>query len=199
MQSQWGQDKWVCDLFNCKERGFFLDIGAYDGITISNTYFLEQKLGWFGILVEPNPAEFTKLKKTRFNKSEHACIAPQDGPVNLILNGWSSGIDAAYTDDAVLKCTDKVTVEGITFNTLFSRNRVPEFIDYMSLDIEGGEFEVLKTFPFNRHKLGALTVEHNAHLGPKNKQKQLNIRQLLEAEGYKYHHTHEADEYYVLA
>ena len=50
--SQVGQDKWVCEYFNYKKGGFFLDIGAADGITINNTYYLEKELEWKGICIE---------------------------------------------------------------------------------------------------------------------------------------------------
>ena len=194
--SQWGQDKWVVDLFKNKRNGYFLDIGAYDGKTISNTYYLEKELDWKGILIEPNPDEFNKLIKIRANPAEQVCITPIDSKVKLILNGWFSGVDAEYTDYIPNK-SNQIEVNGLSFETLLNKYNSPNIIDYMSLDIEGGEYEVLKTFPFNKYKILSMTVEHNAHIGEKQKNKQRLIRELLNNNGYKYDHTHEADDYFI--
>ena len=64
--SQIGQDEYyINNIINNKKNGIFLDIGAHDGITLSNTYYLESILGWKGICVEPNPEIFQKCKKNR--------------------------------------------------------------------------------------------------------------------------------------
>jgi len=61
--SQLGQDKWVLEKLDYKENGFFIEIGAYDGITLSNTYSLEKDFGWDGICVECNPEIIPLLPK----------------------------------------------------------------------------------------------------------------------------------------
>lgn len=60
--SQVGQDRWVINYFGENYKGFFIDIGAYDGISISNTYALE-KLGWKGICVDANISCEKNLKR----------------------------------------------------------------------------------------------------------------------------------------
>ena len=75
-----------------------------------------------------------------------------------------------------------ITINCSRLDTLFSINNVPKKIDYMSLDIEGYEFEALKTFPFMTHKCSLITVEHNLYCdGPENKNK---INELLTKNGY---------------
>lgn len=60
--SQAGQDKYLIEnIYKNKEKGFFIDIGAHDGITYSNTYYLEKELGWSGICIEPNPKIYKQL------------------------------------------------------------------------------------------------------------------------------------------
>lgn len=196
--SQFGQDKWVCEYLNNKRNGYFLDIGAYDGVKLSNTYYMEKELGWNGILVEPQPDQFSKLTSVRKSHAEQACIVPKDGPVELILNDMCSGVNAEYTDDDTKGINSVCSVNGITFDTLFKRYNTPKIIDYMSLDIEGGEYEVLKTFPFENYSIRVITVEHNAHLGKKNQIKRENIYNLLTSKGYFLYCSYHCDDYYVL-
>ena len=60
--SQFNQDKFIFEnFFPVKSDGVFVDIGAHDGITLSNTWFFENYLGWTGYCFEPNPSLFAKL------------------------------------------------------------------------------------------------------------------------------------------
>ena len=61
--SQIGQDRFIDEFFNKKENGFFVDVGANEGVRISNTYFLEKVRNWKGICIEPLPVEFKELQK----------------------------------------------------------------------------------------------------------------------------------------
>ena len=63
--SQAGQDKWVDDFFKSKKDGYFLDIGAYDGIHLSNTYYLENELGWDGLCIDADADVYNNLDKNR--------------------------------------------------------------------------------------------------------------------------------------
>jgi len=199
-KSQWGQDKWVAELFSHKRELFFLDIGAYDGETISNTYYLEKELNWKGILIEPNPYEYNKLIKVRTNPSEQICISNIEGPVKFILNGWSSAINENFTDDEILKLrnsNNEIEIQSYKIETILNKHNTPKIIDYMSLDVEGGEFEILNSFPFNDYKIMAMNVEHNAHLGKKSIEKRQLIKELLLNHDYKFHHSYEADDFYI--
>ena len=74
--SQYGQDAFLYNkIFAYKAgNGIFIDVGAYDGITFSNTYLFE-KLGWTGICIEPDPSSFEVLKKTRNCILENCAIS----------------------------------------------------------------------------------------------------------------------------
>src|SRR3972149_7086762 len=64
--SQYQQDKWLYEnIFKNNTNGFFVDIGASDGIKFSNTYFFEKMLGWNGVCVEPLPDIYKRLIKNR--------------------------------------------------------------------------------------------------------------------------------------
>lgn len=167
--SQVGQDIWVLDKI---KKGYFLEIGAYDGIKFSNSLLLEEN-GWEGLLIEANPIHENSIKKFRKNPYLITAIAGYDGQI-----GFENS-----------NCTGaKISNKGITVNcsrldTLFSINNVPRKIDYMSLDIEGYESEALKTFPFMTHICSLITVEHNLYCdGPENKNK---INEILTSNGYK--------------
>lgn len=75
-QSQCGQDKWIVEnLMPDSRQGFFVDIGAHDGISFSNTYFLESVMNWDGIAIEPIPEIFERLKKNRKCHLINGCIS----------------------------------------------------------------------------------------------------------------------------
>ncbi|MGA7325327.1 MAG: FkbM family methyltransferase [Rhodomicrobium sp.] len=78
--SQYGQDKWIAEvLFPGKRNGVFVDIGAHDGVSFSNSYFLENNLGWTGIAVEPIPRAIQKLCAIRRCEVVQGCVAGQSG------------------------------------------------------------------------------------------------------------------------
>ena len=79
-RSQAGQDLWVFgEVFNEQRNGFFLDVGAHDGVAISNTYILENRYDWRGICIEANPDTFEVLKKIdAANASMRASIRPRE-------------------------------------------------------------------------------------------------------------------------
>src|SRR5262245_35267462 len=73
--SQAGQDAWVInEVFGRKKNGFFVDIGATDGIDINNTYMLEKRHGWTGICIEPDPEFFRALRRNRSCICVNACL-----------------------------------------------------------------------------------------------------------------------------
>src|SRR5215472_7304519 len=79
-RSQVGQDLWVFgEVFNEQRNGFFLDIGAGDGVDLSNTYILENRYGWRGICIEANPDAFEVLRKNRCCQCVNACVDQAEG------------------------------------------------------------------------------------------------------------------------
>lgn len=175
--SQAGQDKWVCELLNFKRDGFFVDIGAYDGVKFSNSYTLEL-LGWKGICVEANKKNFNNLQAIRMSVNINAALTH--------FNGYSSFIENDMYGSTIIKPDDNIlniaVVESKTMGTILSDYHAPSIIDYLSLDIEGGEAAALSVFPFDQYKIRALTVEHNFYnSGPANKNK---IYGILTEAGY---------------
>jgi FkbM family methyltransferase len=155
--SQSNQDKWVCALLEDKMNGYFIDIGAYDGVNTSNTYTLEKYLNWNGICIEANLQSFNSLKNNRNCKCVHAAVSDNNGICKF-------GFDSINSGDNNVNC--------FTLDHILKINDVPEEIDYLSIDIEGHEHTVFSVFDFSKWKIKLMTVEHNLYCsGDNNKNK----------------------------
>ena len=187
--SQMGIDELVLEKY---KNGFFLDVGCFDGEFISNTHKLE-KYGWSGLCVDAFPINFEKRPKSKviqavlgsekninveFTKSKYPEIS---GITNhLSSKNWEHYIE------------EKITLKTSVLQDILKENKVPNFIEYFNLDIEGMEYEILKSFPFEKYKFGILSIEHNYQ-----EPKRTNIRKLLEANGYKLEKQVKTDDVYV--
>lgn len=159
--SQAGQDLWVFgEVFNEKRGGYFLDLGAHDGVFISNTYLLERRYNWTGVCVEANPDSFRKLKTNRKVTCVHACLDSIEGFVNFTKRDVMGGIVSEDTDN---KSEDEpgevIRIETKTLERVLIENNAPSEIDYLSIDIEGAEERVLGTFNFNNYRFKCMTIE----------------------------------------
>jgi FkbM family methyltransferase len=196
--SQIGQDLEVLKFYNNKTEGFFIEIGASDGIEFSNTLLLEKMYNWKGICVEPIPKRFELLCKNRpnsicydkavYNESNKQVIFDIANDYDL-LSGISNNIDHhKHTVDAN---KTQIIVTTISFNDLLEKSNAPTFIDYLSLDTEGSEFEILKSVDLQKYTFGLIDVEHN-YAQPRRTQ----IRDLLTSNGYEYIRENRMDDCY---
>jgi hypothetical protein len=195
--SQMGQDKWVSEVvFPGVTNGFFLDVGSGDGTFMSNTKALEQR-GWTGICVDPFPRNMQDrscqiFKEVVFSKAGERVKfwAAEE------WREWSGIVDTLEPlhKENMHKETAPRIVEftTVTLAEILERAKAPRFIHYVSLDIEGGEINALKGFPFDKYEIGALTVEHNFA-----EPKRSEIKALMESHGYKRVHTLDRDDCYV--
>jgi FkbM family methyltransferase len=169
--SQVKQDRWVLEILKHKKNGYFLDIGAYDGIHFSNSYLLEEEFLWNGLLVEANPVNYNLLLNNR-PRSININVAISDKCGITVINNSSMSSKILSNNNQ-----SNTEIEQITFKKLFEKYQVPTTIDYMSLDIEGYESKALSQFPFHSHICLTITVEHNLYLdGNTNK---INIQNIL--------------------
>ena len=175
--SQVGQDKWVCEHFNFKKNGYFLDLGAYDGIDLSNTYYLEKELEWKGICVEASREIYKTLKNNRTNLCVNKAIFKEN--TKLRFNAAGMGGRISLLGSEFTEMIDSTTIE-----LLLKENNAPKVIDYISLDIEGNEYDALLGFPFNEYQVGLWTVEHNLHGGGNGLALKNNIFSILTKNGY---------------
>jgi len=193
--SQFGQDLDVLDFYKNKKDGFFIEIGAHNGVTGSNTYLLE-KTGWKGICVEPMPEIFKSLL---INRPKSLCCdlavynsSDKDVVFDIFETNVLSGIsEHLKISEKYNKKQKSIIVKTITLNDLLLKYNAPLFIDYMSLDTEGSEFEILKSVDLTKYIFGIIHVEHN-FIQPKRSQ----IKQLLIDNGYEFIKTNNVDDYY---
>jgi FkbM family methyltransferase len=166
-KAQLNQDLWVIAETRRKRRGFFVEIGAFDGILHSNTYLLEKELDWTGILVEPNPGWHDLLRQRRSAALSTKAISSRRGTVDFVAvrnEPALSGLAAhAYDDKHAARRGDAgvISVETTTVGDLLEEHAAPQHIDYVSIDTEGSEFEILSAFDFNRYRVDLISVEHN--------------------------------------
>jgi FkbM family methyltransferase len=188
--SQFNQDLWVLSLYP-EQKGFFLDIGCCDGERISNTYLLEQS-GWIGIAADPFPTNFQNRPNTIL---ETVAIFSEESTVSFSKAGDVGGITdllGFWKDAPTVKGADKVEQKAITLEQLLDKHNAPSFIHYLSLDTEGSEYEILKTFPFDKYSFGCITVEHNNE-----EPKRSNIISLLQQNKYKLVKQDNVEDYFV--
>ena len=151
MNSQIGQDEWVLRTLNYKRGGYFLDIGAFDGVQISNTWYMEKNLDWTGICIEAGAENYKGLVKNRNCTCLNLALFNKNSIVEFAEN-WTVG-----------KIGAGQSIVSITFPKLLKKYNVPKVIDYISLDIEGMEYEVLKLFPFKSYHVNCWSIEYNAY------------------------------------
>jgi FkbM family methyltransferase len=157
--SQSNQDKWVCEYLKFKSNGYYLDIGAYDGIQTSNTFVLEKELNWSGICIEANPFVFKRLCENRNSLNINLAVTDYKGVCN-------------FNEDSICNKNFGYQIECDTLNNILEKKCTTNKIDYLSIDIEGAEFDALKNFDFNNWQIDLITIEHNLYLnGPSNKNK----------------------------
>jgi FkbM family methyltransferase len=166
-----GQDKWVVEkIFKHRRNGFFVDIGANDGMDINNSYYLEQQLGWSGICVEPMPKVFAALARNRKCTCVHGCVAAQDGEVEFLevegsemLSGLASTLNAAHQERITGHRINKLKLPGFSLTTLLRNHNVAE-VDFMSIDTEGSEMEILRNFDWQGGaRIKVICVENTYH------------------------------------
>lgn len=148
-------DKFICEYFNYKRRGYYVECGAVDGIINSSCYFLEKYLNWNGVCVEGNPTEFNKLEKNR----NAACVSnpisknsDQEIEYNICKSKYLSGIkdNISLNNNYRLNKFKKqysilktLKLKSISLCELLDTNNSPIFIDCLCMDIEGSEYDVL--------------------------------------------------------
>ena len=160
------QDIFVDFVFQ-KSGGSFCEFGATDGISLSNTHYLENHLGWSGVLAEPARQWHVSLRESRPNAAiDTRCVYSRSGErveFREARNGEYSTIQGYGGGDAHgAKREDGQTyeVDTVSLDDLLAEHGVSG-LDYLSVDTEGSELEILSSFDFGRVRPGVLTVEHN--------------------------------------
>jgi FkbM family methyltransferase len=162
--SQAGQDFWVAgEVFNEKQQGFFVDCGAADGLTISNTALLEQQFGWTGICIEADAAYYQALCRNRRATCIHACLDGEVRDVEFCQRQLLGGIVGTDVDNPPptggLATGPTIRLRTRTLAEILEACGAPATIDYLTMDVEGAEERILLGFPFERYLFRCLTIE----------------------------------------
>jgi FkbM family methyltransferase len=180
--SQFGQDRFVAEsLFGGKRGGFFVEAGAGDGLWISNTLLLERQYDWTGILIEPTSA-FAALERNRPHCiCDNSCLAAEHKQVTMVEisdRGQEQLSPHAHRNLLLSRAVENVAPfdlstmnsywgtaqkgyvkEAVPLASVLRKHGAPPEIDYLSLDVEGFEYEILRAFPFDEFQFGCLGIE----------------------------------------
>lgn len=165
--SQIFQDLFALSVSGFKKNGFFVEFGATNGLHLSNSLLLEKQFAWSGILAEPAKKWHAALKENRTAHIEFDCVWRKTGETltfNEADDGELSTIDSFSTVDKHSEARQhgaRYDVSTISLYDMLKKHNAPQFIDYLSIDTEGSEYEILNAFDFSAYRFGCITVEHN--------------------------------------
>lgn len=188
--SQLGQDILTLAVFGEKHQGYFVEFGGLDGIENSNTYLLEKNHAWQGLLAEPARIFHERLSKNRQCQIDQRAVTGTTGQilefketnVELGLSGLTEYFHPRdrHTDNRKHSAGNVYTVSTVSLADLLDQHQAPDHIEYISIDTEGSELEILRSFDFNRWHIDMITVEHNYVAENRDE-----IRFLLEKNGFR--------------
>ncbi len=183
-KSQWGTDKIVNEIFS-DQSGTFIEVGSHNGVSLSNTFYLEKMKDWTGLLVEPIPELVQESKHNRWCPVFQGCVSDFNGKADFLrIHGYSemmSGLkdkihpdikqrinseitfaQSAHKDGSTsYNCkTDLIEVECKTLNQLIQDYNLPQ-IDYLSLDTQSSELQVLKSYYCKKNPIKVISLDYN--------------------------------------
>ena len=174
--SQDNQDKFLEEnVFKGYKNGIYVDVGAHDGVSINNTLYFSKNHGWKGINVEPIKPVYDKLIVNRPNDININCaVCNSDGETDFIYNtGYTemiSGIKNTFDPRHLQRLnfenknnggmTRIIKVNTRKLETIFNDYNITH-VNYLSIDVEGAEFEVIKSINFDKVFIDVIGFENN--------------------------------------
>lgn len=204
--SQAGQDVWVLERVYPDlpyGEGYFVELGGVDGYIMSNTYTLEKARGWRGVLIEASD-EVLHIPESRSCHAVRALIGSRSGARHRftvrgkqgLLSGvpeYLSSIREFDSEEDILRVAQGTApVATRTLTEVLDEVQAPHFIHYVSIDVEGFEYEVLRGLDFTQYEVGAFTIEHNFQEPLRS-----DIRRHLTERGYELAGSAHMDDYYL--
>ena len=198
-KSQLFQDIFVLTQLEFKRDGYFVEVGAGDGKHLSNTYLLEKDFAWEGVIAEPSKKQKKSLKLYRHCEIEDKFVwLESNQEIDFVETHIPelSTMKKYLTSDSnsgIRKIKSEYKVQTISLNDLLSKHSPLNHIDYLSLDTEGSEYEILSSLNFDKYNFSVITCEHNF---TDNREK---IENLLSSKGYYRVHEimSEFDDWYI--
>lgn len=211
-KAQFGEDRILWQVFRQRPAGYFIEVGAYDGVNLSNTFFLEQ-MGWHGLLIEPILPLCQKAVAARAgSRVIHAACSKRGSrgttkftvaknvPVLSFLDADQEHRERCVREGAELVEIEVplVTLDDVILNE--RKNPAPFGapwvknsgwrIDLVSIDTEGCELDVLDGFSLDRFKPRILVMENDRAAGEA-------IEPYLRERGYRKFHRQKINDFYV--
>ena len=196
-KSQCQQDLFVLGELDFKRNGYFVEFGATNGIDLSNSHLLEKEFGWTGILAEPAKIWHDELTANRSANIEKSCVWKDSDSVLKFSQTtdpeFSTISDFSSHDHNIREAEHTYDAPTISLADLLEKYQAPQRIDYLSIDTEGSEFDILSSFDFNKYSFRVITCEH-AYT-----QSRERVFKLLRKHGYerKYESLSGWDDWYV--
>jgi FkbM family methyltransferase len=162
-------------VFQGYKRGVFVEVGAWDGVCFSNTLFFEKERDWTGLTIEPHPEKYEELKKNR-PSTIHLNVAVND--VNEVVDfltitgdtSMLSGIKAHYDPRHLQRIENEtkqlnttyttIPIQSKRLDTIFTEHNVQR-VHYLSIDVEGSEFNVIRSIDFSNVFIDVIEFENN--------------------------------------
>jgi FkbM family methyltransferase len=197
-RAQFFQDLWVLFELGDKRGGYFVEFGASDAESLSNSWLLEQHHAWRGVLAEPNPVNHSSLMASRRAELDTRCVYASTGLTmefhatdDPVLSTLAQFSDRDFHASA-RTARQSIAVETVSLDDLLDDHRAPSTIDYLSVDTEGSEYDILAAYSFKRH-VRCISVEHNFTSARE------SIDALLRSKGYvhRFPYASRADSWYV--
>ena len=167
-KSQLGQEIFALIENDFKRDGYFIEFGATDGLELSNTHLLEKEFGWTGILAEPAKIWHEELQKNRSCNIETQCVWSKSGEVLSFHESDTAVLSTVNSLRTIADGNKEYRLEGkqydvqtISLEDLLKKYSAPKRIDYLSIDTEGSEYEILSNFNFDAYDIRVITCEHN--------------------------------------
>ena len=174
--SQFDQDKYLeTFVFKGYKNGFYVDVGAHDGVSINNTLYFEKYNNWTGINIEPIKKVFDRLVTNRPNDINLNCaVCNNDGETEFFCNTGYTEMISGIKDNFDVRhwnrlqhenkqmgsTTEVIKVNTKKLETILDENKISH-INYLSIDVEGAEFEVIKSINFDKVFIDVIGFENN--------------------------------------
>lgn len=166
-RSQLRQDLFALIALSFKPEGYFVEVGACDGVSMSNTHLLEKEFGWTGILAEPGRNWHDALVGSRFCSIDTRCVWSRSGESLQFFEATNPKLSTAKSlirNDLhrfARRKRSAYSVKTVSLVDLLKQYSAPSEIDFLSIDTEGAEFEILSGFDFSAYTFKVIVCEHN--------------------------------------
>jgi FkbM family methyltransferase len=179
-KSESGQDLFALIANNFSGNKVFVEIGAFDGVTYSNSYILEKRFNWSGILVECIPRNFSQIERARGCVSIFGAVSNQDVQTIKVNETPAPNLSSLIRKDTNIRWHGiSHLVPNYSLDDILQMGEAMGGIGFLSVDIEGAEYLVFESCNLSRYSIKAICVEHNFR--PESQ----DLKKLIELQGYR--------------